>query len=629
MVKNQLSFLGLLSALLFGLHFSAEACNTAPSTNCPGFRTQTQGGWGSCPSGNNPGMYLRNNFAVAFPNGIEIGCTNKYRFTSALAVQNFLPSGGTAKALPTGVRVNPTGSLFANVFAGQVLALTISVGMDNAIPSFGSSSLNLKDLKIRTGTFAGWTIQMLLDEANKKLGGCASSYSFSSLNDAVARVNESYVDGRASGSFLGCPDPTPPPCTLSAILQQGSVTHVSCYDGSNGSITVSQSGGTGPFTYTWSNGATTKDISGLSAGFYKLIITDSKGCTTSVETNVLQPEPLTLNGTVTNRTSCQCNGTASVTATGGTEPYSYAWSNGASGSSSIGSLCEGPVSVTVTDAKGCTSSLEAGVISKVEGCYGTDIMDFNQGPRADGSPVDADRSNPELAKGKPENTNTVGTFYSLGFGGSIVIKINGGIYNKPGNDLRVVETTYWAWTCTRYEERARVFISQDGNNWVDKGQICQDGEFDIWPLPCINFVKIVDESVEANFVNEPVLADGFDVDGVECIQPAANGRMATSSPLVEESKASFNQPTWLSKSVSVYPNPVESHISLDFNGISHGERLEVSIMDHIGRVVKQLQIEGHDRSFTSLISLSDLKSGIYHVQVSGQDMKVNQKIVKK
>jgi hypothetical protein len=77
--------------------------------NCQ-FRTQTQGGWGSPPNGNNPGAYLAAHFASAFPNGLEIGCTNRLRLTSAAAVRAFLPSGSNARPLPSGTLVDPGNS---------------------------------------------------------------------------------------------------------------------------------------------------------------------------------------------------------------------------------------------------------------------------------------------------------------------------------------------------------------------------------------------------------------------------------------------------------------------------------------------------------------------------------------
>ncbi|MBI1287085.1 MAG: hypothetical protein GC178_05845, partial [Flavobacteriales bacterium] len=194
-----------------------ECCVKQPPvpTVCIGFRTQTQGGWGAVPHGGNPGTYLHDNFSTAFPSGIEIGCNNKFRFTSAQAITDFLPCGGTATSLPSGIATDP--ACPGNVLAGQVLAATISVGFDNAIPSYSTSTVPLENLIVRYGTFQGWTVGDLLAEANRKLGGCSSSYSYSQLNDAVTAVNENYDDGNVTGNYLDC-------CTLTASATSTDVT---------------------------------------------------------------------------------------------------------------------------------------------------------------------------------------------------------------------------------------------------------------------------------------------------------------------------------------------------------------------------------------------------------------------
>ncbi len=164
------------------------------------FRTQTQGGWGSNPNGNNPGRFLHDNFNRAFPSGIYIGGGKSLRFTHAQAITDFLPSGGKSEALQESA-VNP--SKIGNNLAAQTLALTLSVGFDNSISSFGASNGKLGNLKLQKGTFQGWTVNRLLDEANVVLGGGNSAYSPSQINDALSKCNESFVDGKKNTGFLG------------------------------------------------------------------------------------------------------------------------------------------------------------------------------------------------------------------------------------------------------------------------------------------------------------------------------------------------------------------------------------------------------------------------------------------
>ncbi|GAB4183578.1 MAG: hypothetical protein OHK0057_02750 [Thermoflexibacter sp.] len=197
---------------------------------CGNFRTQTQGGWGSRANGNNPGVYRNANFANAFPNGLVIGCGTGFtiKFNTSAAIQDFLPQGGTPSALTTnyvmGGQGNPVQNL-GNVFAGQVLALSLSIGFDLYDENFSGSTTKLKDLILKSGSykcsgdveetftiasaFNGWTVGKLLEEANKALGGCSSSYSIGELNSAVDAVNNAFVDGTkdCGKSFLLCLPP--------------------------------------------------------------------------------------------------------------------------------------------------------------------------------------------------------------------------------------------------------------------------------------------------------------------------------------------------------------------------------------------------------------------------------------
>jgi hypothetical protein len=166
-------------------------------------RTQTQGGWGTSASGNNPGAYRDANFAMAFPMGLTIGCTNTLQLTTSAAVDAFLPSGTTARALNAGNMVNP-GQTYKNVLAGQLVAATLSVGFDAYDEDFGAGSSLLGDATINSGTFAGWTVNQLLQEANNFIGGCASSYTATQLNTALTMINENYVDGTTNNGFLDC-----------------------------------------------------------------------------------------------------------------------------------------------------------------------------------------------------------------------------------------------------------------------------------------------------------------------------------------------------------------------------------------------------------------------------------------
>src|SRR5439155_1691607 len=138
---------------------------------------------------------------------------------------------------------------------------------------------------------------------------------------------------------------------------------VSCNGGSDGAIDLSVSGGTAPYSYAWSNGATTQDLSGLAAGNYSVTVTDLKGCQGSTSVSNAQPAVLALSES---HTAPACNGgsdgSIDFSVSGGTPPYGYGWSNGAA-TQDLSGLTAGSYSVTVTDAKGCQASASISLVS--------------------------------------------------------------------------------------------------------------------------------------------------------------------------------------------------------------------------------------------------------------------------
>ena len=179
-----------------------------PPQDCGQLRTQTQGGWGAPPNGGNPGTYLHANFAAAFPNGLTVGCTNGHwvKYTSAAAITEFLPAGGTPGVL-TANATNPADKSIKNVLIGQVTALALSVGFDSFDPNFGQGGVLLGDMVIGSGLFAGKTVSQFLAIANDVLGGCSSAFSPSDVNDTADKINKNFDDGKTDNGFLICPGP--------------------------------------------------------------------------------------------------------------------------------------------------------------------------------------------------------------------------------------------------------------------------------------------------------------------------------------------------------------------------------------------------------------------------------------
>ena len=174
--------------------------------DCGQFRTQSQGGWGTTPSGNNPGAYLHAHFATAFPSGLRVGCDiGGIFYSSADAITAFIPSGGTPAVITGGIINDP--SPFKNTLAGQVTALALSVGFDYADPDFAPAEENLGNLVMASGQFAGKSVNEMLGLAYNVLGGCDNTggYSPSQMNTAISAINMNFLDGTINNGLLTCP----------------------------------------------------------------------------------------------------------------------------------------------------------------------------------------------------------------------------------------------------------------------------------------------------------------------------------------------------------------------------------------------------------------------------------------
>lgn len=131
------------------------------------------------------------------------------------------------------------------------------------------------------------------------------------------------------------------------------MTHALCKGDANGAADLTATGGTPPYTYLWSTGETTQDISGLTAGSYLVTVTDDNGCWTDISDVVAEPNALSFADTVSNALCYgYTDGSISVTVAGGTAPYTYLWSTTAT-TADISGVGYGTYTLNVTDDHGC------------------------------------------------------------------------------------------------------------------------------------------------------------------------------------------------------------------------------------------------------------------------------------
>jgi gliding motility-associated-like protein len=198
-------------------------------------------------------------------------------------------------------------------------------------------------------------------EANVEVSGGTSPYSFA-WDDGQ---NTSTAQGLSAGTYIvtitdnnGCTLlDTAVVDAVPGLELMPSTTDASCNAGNDGQASVSVTGGDGNYTYSWSSGLPDQPaVNTLSAGEYTLTVTDGLGCTATVSLSIGEPSALQINLQV-NNVGCSGgnDGNASATVNGGTPPYTYAWSNGADGTT-VNGLSIGNYNLVVTDANGCTAS---------------------------------------------------------------------------------------------------------------------------------------------------------------------------------------------------------------------------------------------------------------------------------
>ena len=169
---------------------------------------------------------------------------------------------------------------------------------------------------------------------------------------------------------------------VSAVNAAATSNNVSCFNGNNGAVNLTVGGGTAPYAFGWNSGQRFQDITNLVSGFYSVTVNDANGCSAEASAMVTQPTAGISSSIATHNINCygENDGSLNLTVTGGTSPYSYAWSNGAT-TQIIQALTTGIYHVTITDAKGCNaiavssitqpqSAVAAAVAASGVNCFG-------------------------------------------------------------------------------------------------------------------------------------------------------------------------------------------------------------------------------------------------------------------
>lgn len=211
------------------------------------------------------------------------------------------------------------------------------------------------------------------------------------------------ANGCITGGSVTITEPSEPLLISSVVSIYPSGLEISCFEACDGFVDLTVSGGVPPYTYLWeinNNGgefAITEDIADLCAGHYEVLVSDANGCSELLIFDLEQPDPIVITPTLSDYNgfnfSCPntCDGEVTITVTGGEAPVTIEWfidNISVGGGLTQTGLCPGqPVSVTATDALGCTTTLEIVLTAPDEISFNETLTQISCFGETDGSIV--------------------------------------------------------------------------------------------------------------------------------------------------------------------------------------------------------------------------------------------------
>lgn len=410
-------------------------------------------------------------------------------------------------------------------------------------------------------------------------------------------------------------DGTIPPCNAPSL--SFSSTNVSCPGGNNGSATVTASGGTAPYTYLWSTGATTSSISSLTAGTYDVTVTDNVSCPATGSVTISEPGAINLSFAVTNETFAGANdGAIDLTVAGGNSPYTYSWDTGAT-TEDISGLSAREYFVTVTDNNGCSQNGSATVIvnpsctplasypyfESYENNFGLWIQDpgdnFDWTRRSGSTP--SNRTGP--------NSASNGNFYiyteATGNQGTAIIE-------GPCVDLQTATNPVISFDYHMYGRDMGILeleISTDGGAtwstyWTESGD-----QGNQWRTHSSSLSAYSGQTVKFRFLG--TLGGGFRSDmAIDAFSIDEAGNLPAQSTIVTGGELEIT---------ALYPNPAIDQLTIAFSS-SSDTRAEWIVTDKLGRQVKKGSWEVQRGIQEYQLPVDDMHSGYYFLTII-QDIK--------
>ncbi|MBK8565196.1 MAG: T9SS type A sorting domain-containing protein [Saprospiraceae bacterium] len=400
----------------------------------------------------------------------------------------------------------------------------------------------------------------------------------------------------------------------------------------NGAINLTVSGGTPFYSFAWSNGRATEDISNLAPGTYTVTITDSKGCTATRSATVgsSSAPPMTLSFSVTNASNGQNNGAINLTVSNGTAPFTYKWSNNAT-TEDLANIAAGTYTVTVTSASSGTATGSATVGSNTSSCQPLPhTQSFENGlglwTQATNDQMEWTLLNaptPTTATGP--DAASQGSFYiyteATGNQNKLAYLLSP-CFNITGINKFTFSFNYHMFGTNTGNLRVQ-FSMNNGQTWSNAWNKTNNVG-NSWFSTSMTFTNNGNTSIRFRLYGKTGNGEASDMafDNINLVQTAnlTNGE-------AEEASIVLN-PDMASESVlSISPNPVSDEMTVAFFS-QKGQPTTVSICDQTGRVVRTVNLKVAEGNNYQTINTTGLPVGLYFLTlVDGQSQQVERFIV--
>lgn len=402
-----------------------------------------------------------------------------------------------------------------------------------------------------------------------------------------------------------------PPCSAPDLTL--SKTDVSCPGGNDGTAQVSVTGGVSPYSYLWSNGETTAQITGLAAGNYSVTVTGANNCTATGSITVGQPASIDLSFNVTNTSGPGAqDGAIDLTVTGGTPTYTYQWSNGQT-TQDISGLAAGTYSVTVTDNNGCTATGSA-TVSEQPDCsplagfpyfesFENGLGDWVQDPNDNFDWTRRSGRTPSSQTGPSSASHGNWYIYTEATG-----QFGTAILEGPCVDLSGTTDPELNFDYHMYGQNMGTLelqISTDGGMTWSSYWSLSGNQGNQWRTHTSSLLAYVGETVRFRFLG--TIGNGFRSDmAIDAFGIAESGTLPASTPVVEVASGF--------EVLQLFPNPASDAVTLRINS-NHEDVADWYIIDQLGRVVKGNQISLVNGLNEIRVEVADIATGYYMVVI--------------